>query len=114
MLFTSFVWGTRHAGLNGQRVTNAISCIHRSLGSKDYLSHKTKTVQNCSLSSTDSSTLAPFNTLNYSDDFADVEESYDRSNLSFKVMGYLLEDLGFAESVDKAVAPCQLLTYLEI
>ena len=32
LLFTSYVWGTRHAGMNGQRVTNAVSCIHRSLG----------------------------------------------------------------------------------
>ena len=33
LIFTSYVWGTRHAGMNGQRVTSAISAIHRSLGS---------------------------------------------------------------------------------
>ena len=32
LLFVSYVWGTRHAGMNGQRVTNAVSAIHRSIG----------------------------------------------------------------------------------
>ena len=32
LLFISYVWGTRHAGMNGQRVTNAVSAIHRSIG----------------------------------------------------------------------------------
>ena len=32
LLFISYVWGTRHAGMNGQRVPNAVSAIHRSIG----------------------------------------------------------------------------------
>ena len=40
LLFTSYVWGTRHAGMNGQRVTNAVSAIHRSLGKIDHLGLK--------------------------------------------------------------------------
>ena len=32
LLFTSYVWGTRHAGMSGQCVTSAMSYIHRSLG----------------------------------------------------------------------------------
>ena len=38
LLFTSFVWGTHHAGMCGQRVTNAVSSIHRSLGETDHCS----------------------------------------------------------------------------
>ena len=31
LLYTSFVWGTRHAGMNGQRVTDAVAQIHQNL-----------------------------------------------------------------------------------
>jgi len=78
LLFTSFVWGTRHAGMNGQRVKNAVSCIHRALGFTHYCSDT-----NCTSSLSDSLSLSPFNTLKYSDDFAGVEETFDRATLSF-------------------------------
>ena len=118
MLFTSYVWGTRHAGMNGQRVTSAISAIHRSLGYSDTDGPNgfpllNSDICHASLSS-DSSNSSPFNTLNYSDDTAGVEATLERATLSFNVMGSLLEDLGFAESKDKAVPPTQCLTYLGI
>ena len=40
LLFTSYVWGTRQAGMNGQRVTNAVSSIHRALGLSNFCSHR--------------------------------------------------------------------------
>ena len=57
---------------------------------------------------------APFNTLNYSDDFANVEATLERASLSFDTLGSLLTELGLTESVDKAVRPCQILTYLGV
>ena len=90
--FTSFVWGCRHAGMNGQRVSNLISAIHRSLGSDPSLLKFF--VPEDSLED-----FLPqfFNTLNYSDDFASAESSLQHANLSFQSMGALLEYLGFSE-----------------
>ena len=119
LFFTSYVWGTRHAGMNGQRVTNAVSTIHRSLGLSNYCNHKSKGCDpNCThltdSTLTDSSNCDPFNTLNYSDDFAGVQGSLERATLSFNTMGTLLSELGLTEAIDKAVSPCQVLTYLGI
>ena len=59
-------------------------------------------------------TTSLLSTLNYSDDFASVEGTLDRATLSFNTMGSLLSELGLSESLDKAVSPCQVLTYLGI
>ena len=133
LLFTSYVWGTRHAGMNGQRVTNAVSFVHRKLGLSNSCIHKSNGCDShCAhltqphssqlysaqpLSSDCNSTyLEPseFNTLNYSDDMAGVEQTLERANLAFSVMGSLLNELGLSESLDKAVKPTQVLTYLGI
>ena len=92
--FTSFVWGCRHAGLNGQRVSNAVSHIHRTLGVRN---HDTS-----------------FNILNYSDDYAGCEVTFDSAELSFSSLSTLLSELGLQESVDKAVAPSTTMTYLGV
>ena len=114
-IFTSYIWGCRHAGLNGQRVTNAVSFIHKSLGLFSNCIHKPGGCEeNCLHYSLYNSQLLPFNTLNYSDDFADVAPSLERSTLSFNLMGSLLQVLGLAESLDKAVSPTQVLTYLGV
>ena len=71
LIFTSFVWGTRHAGMNGQRVTNAVSHIHKSLGLYNKCIHKKGGCDSdCTHLNSDSNNLSLFNTLNYSDDFA--------------------------------------------
>ena len=138
LLFTSYVWGTRHAGMNAQRVTNAVSCIHRSLGLTQSCIHRHDGCEpNCihliselksdtdTDTETDSSANAepsvdissfntPFNILNYSDDFGGIEASFSRATLSFNVLGSLLSELGLSEASDKAVPPCQILTYLGI
>ena len=105
--FTSFVWGCRHAGMSGQRVSSAVSAIHRSLG--------TNTDQLSSVISSDfppEVQLQPFNTFNYSDDFGGCEQSEERALLSFNAMGELLKLLGLTESEEKAVPPSQVMTYL--
>ena len=102
--FTSFVWGTRHAGLNGQRVSDAIALIHRSIGANSSLL-STFSEQPCEGSS-------PFNILNYSDDFGGCESEEGRASASFDVFGKLLKSLGISESENKAEKPCQIMTYL--
>ena len=109
--FTSYVWGCRHAGLNGQRVTTAVSMIHRSLGKSCV--HKPKGCDNnCNhlLEPNDTD----FNTLNYSDDFAGAELPLNIAWLSFDLMGWLLLELGLIESLPKAESPCQVMKYLGI
>ena len=113
--FTSYVWGCRHAGMNGQRVSSAVSAIHRSLGRQQRCDHRVAGCKpDCSHISNLSNTAVPFNTLNYSDDFGGAELQLDRSKLSFDTMGTLLEVLNLAESVPKAVGPCQIMLYLGI
>ena len=110
--------------MNGQRVTNMVSAIHRSLGtymdlpesflSLNSASDSLNSVSDSMNSVSDSSIYEPFNTLNYSDDFSDVEPTFERAQLSFSLMGWLLEELGLSEATDKAVSPCQVLNFLGI
>ena len=93
-LFTSFVWGCRHAGYAGQWLTSAVSYIHSNLG----------------LDKTDK----PFNILNYADDFAGAEAEMSRAQLSFDTLGQLLSDIGLTESKSKACPPTTTMTYLGV
>ena len=63
------------------------------------------------LAFSDSYRFEPFNTLNYSDDFSDIEPTLERATLSFSSMGWLLEELVLSEAQDKAIAPCLVLTF---
>ena len=80
------MFGLRHSGLQGQKVTTAVTWIHQNLGLE-----------------TDSQTK--FKSLNYSDDIGGAEETYIRALQSFKVLGELLADLGLKESSQKAHPP---------
>ena len=93
-LFTSFVWGCRHAGYAGQWVSSAVSYIHSWLGLEK--------------------TTVPYNILNYADDFAGAESDVDRAQLSFATLGQLLVDVGLTESASKAVPPTTSMTYLGV
>ena len=106
--FTSYIWGCRHAGMNGQRVSNLISAVHRSIGCNDSLLRIFTSLDSSSCS------LIEFNTLNYSDDFCGAEADPERAAASFDAMGRLLTELGFSESLDKAVSPRQVITFLGI
>ena len=92
--FTSFVWGCRHAGMSGQRVSNSVSEIHKVLG---YRNHGI-----C------------FNILNYSDNFSGCELSLKTANLSFSSLSSLLTELGLLEAQDKAVPPSTTMVYLGV
>ena len=100
--------------MNGQRVTNAITKIHQNLGLSLNCSHKSNGCdQNC-LHHSELNLSTPFNSLNYSDDIAGVEQTSARATLSFLVMGSLLQELGLSEASEKALAPCKVLNYLGI
>lgn len=74
-MFTSFVWGCRHAGYSGQRVSSAVLWIFKNLG-----------VQQCG---------SEFNSLVYMDNFAGAEVG-EKASLAFVSMENLLRDLGRA------------------
>ena len=89
------MFGLRHSGLQGQKVTSAVTWIHRNLGLE-----------------TDSETR--FNSLNYSDDIGGCESSQQKAEQSFTALGDLLLDLGLRESASKAHPPSQTMPYLGI
>ena len=93
--FLALAFGLRHSGLNGQKVTDALSWILRRLG----LDHCVGKMFNC---------------CNYVDDMGGVEKTKARAEAAFKTLGWLLEDLGLEESTDKAEAPTQRITYLGV
>ena len=93
--FIGLMFGLRHSGLQGQKITDALSWIHRRLG-------------------LESDGEAMFNCINYCDDLGGAESSKSRADLSFTKLLSLLEDLGLAESVEKAVPPCTSMVYLGV
>ena len=92
-IFTSYVWGTRHAGYAGQRVSSAILHILKKLGLE--LSDKL------------------FQALVYMDDFAGCEVG-DTANIAFNALGRLLSELGVRESVEKACPPSTTMRFLGV
>ena len=94
-LFIALMFGLRHSGLQGQRITDAVSWIHRRAG----LNTPGERLFNC---------------INYSDDLGGGEESRSRSVMSFNKLGELLAELGLVESTDKASSPSTSMVYLGI
>ena len=93
--FAGLMFGLRHAGFQGQRITTAISWIHRRLGLE-----------------TDSQ--EPFNSINYSDDIGGCEKTLERATQSYNALAELFTDLGLAESLSKAHEPCTSMPYLGV
>jgi hypothetical protein len=93
--FCALMFGLRHAGLQGQKVTTAVTWIHRRLG-------------------LETDTQQMFNSLNYSDDIGGCETSLDRATESFNALGSLFKDLGLDESTSKAHPPSTSMPYLGI
>ena len=93
--FTALMFGLRHAGLQGQRVTTAVTWAHRRLGLE-----------------TDDQQM--YNSLNYSDDIGGGEQTLERATVSFNALGDLLIDLGLDESKSKAHPPSTSMPYLGI
>ena len=93
--FIGLAFGLRHSGLNGQRVTDAVAWILQRLGLETE-SEKT------------------YNVVNYVDDMGGVESTKASASASFEALGWLLKDLGLAESTDKAEPPTTKITYLGV
>ena len=93
--FVALMFGLRHSGLQGQKVTTAVTWIHGRLG----LDTKWEVV---------------FRSLNYSDDIGGCESSLEMATDSFNALGALLVDLGLVESKSKAHPPSTSMPYLGI
>ena len=93
--FTGFMFGLRHAGLQGQRLTTAISWRHQRLGLE-----------------TDKEQM--YHSINYSDDIGGCEHTYERACDSFNALAILFEDLGLVESTSKAHKPSTSMPYLGV
>ena len=89
------MFGLRHAGLQGQKVTTAVTWIHRRLGLETDLQEM-------------------YNSLNYCDDMGGGETSLVRATESYDALGLLLIDLGLDESIAKAHPPSTSMPYLGI
>ena len=94
-LFVCLAFGLRHSGLNGQRVSDAVSWILRNLGLETIMQKL-------------------FNVCNYVDDFGGVEATEDRAKAAFEALAILLDDLGLQESKKKAVPPTTSITFLGV
>ena len=93
--FLGLAFGLRHSGLQGQRVTDAVTWILRRLG----------------LEVDDGK---PYEACNYVDDIGGVEATKERAMQAFQKLGWLLSDLGLAESKKKAEPPTTQITYLGV
>ena len=93
--FCGFMFGLRHAGFQGQRITSAVTWIHRRLGLE-----------------TDQEEM--FNSLNYSDDIGGCEATEERAIAAFDSLGTLFEELGLRESKSKAYPPSTCMPYLGV
>ena len=93
--FIALMFGLRHSGLQGQRITDALAWIHRQYG----LCLPGEQLLNC---------------VNYCDDLGGGEATKSRADKSFTQLGVLLQELGLAESKDKARAPSQKMVYLGV
>ena len=93
--FTALMFGLRHSGYQGQRVTNAVTWVHKDLG-KQLDGEK------------------PYNSLNYSDDIAGVEPSVERSLSSAKALADLFKELGLKESEKKYHPPSTSMPFLGV
>ena len=93
--FIALAFGLRHSGLQGQRLTDAVSWIHRRRG-------------------LETSEEQMFNVENYSDDLGGCESTRARAFESFGQLGFLFQDLGLEESIKKAEEPSTKMTYLGV
>ena len=93
--FVGLAFGLRHSGLQGQKLTDCVSWIHRRRGLETI-------------------TEQMFNIVNYSDDFGGVETIHARAKESFSQLKWLLDDLGLQEAAKKAEPPSTQMTFLGV
>ena len=92
-LFVSYVWGCRHAGYNGQRVSSAVLKILNGIGAQKF--------------------GEAYNSMVYMDDFAGAEIG-ERAISAFNDLGSLLTELGIIESEKKASPPSTKMVFLGV
>ena len=93
--FCGFMFGLKHAGFQGQRITSAVTWIHCRLGLEtDYEEY--------------------YNSLNYSDDIGGCEATKERAVAAYTALGSLFSELGLRESESKAHPPSTCMPYLGV
>ena len=93
--FCGLMFGLKHSGFQGQKITDSVTWIHRRLGLE-----------------TTSGKL--YNSINYSDDIGGCEASLDQANAAYEALAVLLTDLGLRESKSKAHPPSTCMPYLGV
>ena len=93
--FVALMFGLTHSGLQGQKLSSAVTWIHRRLGLETG-NHK------------------QFNSLNYSDDIGGCEKTHQLAKKSFDTLGLLFRDLGLDEASSKASPPSTRMLYLGV
>lgn len=93
--FLGLMFGLRHSGYQGQRITNAVTWIHKGRGRE--LAEESE-----------------FNSLNYSDDIAGVETKKARAELSANTLANLFSELGLRESEKKYHPPSTSMPFLGV
>ena len=93
--FCSLMFGLKHSGLQGQKLSTAVTWIHQRLG-------------------LDTDMQRMFNSLNYSDDIGGCESTLERATQSYEALSTLFTDLGLLESKSKAHPPSTSMPYLGI
>ena len=126
--FVALMFGLRHSGLQGQKVTNAISWIHRNKGLEYTPPSSIKGCESQTGGQTqhgiavhqaiapklDPGRPIPFNCVNYSDDLAGCEETLHKAIDSFNGLGKLFADLGLEEAVEKSSKPSTVMVFLGV
>ena len=93
--FTGLMFGLRHSGYQGQRVTTAVTWVHQRMG-------------------LDTEEETYFKSINYSDDVGGCESTKARAEASSQALSNLLVDLGLKESLDKYHPPSSSMPYLGV
>ena len=93
--FVSLMFGLTHSGLQGQKITRAVTWIHQRLG-------------------LNTAYRSLYTSVNYSDDIGGVEKTLERSSQSYIALGELLKELGLEESLSKAHPPSTIMPYLGV
>ena len=121
--FTALMFGLRHSGLQGQKISDATAWIHRNKG-LDYsppaqpvlpATQPSAKIRNTAIvPNLDPGRPKPYNVVNYSDDFAGVEKTLHKAMASYLALGSLMQALGLVESVDKACSPSTKMVFLGV
>ena len=120
--FVSLMFGLRHSGYQGQKVSDAISWVHKNLGLEYVLpadqpspvQEQCVEVHSDIRACLDHARPQTYNNVNYCDDFGGVEWSLHKATASFNALGSLLSELGVVEAADKSCPPATSMVFLGV